>query len=202
MGYPQPPAAPSRPGTVTAAAYAMFAVAVVQLAGIPLALASIGPTQDAFRKTLGPGDQTDAAVTVSGAVVYIGVAVAVLFAAGWIVLGLLDLRGKQVARIITWVVCGLFMCCLSFSVLGLAGGGGFGRGGTVNGVSQADLTRAVNDALPSYYRPLNAVSLILNGLLVLGVIILLALPASNEFFRPRPADTWEPPVPGMPYPPA
>jgi hypothetical protein len=202
MGYPQPPAAPSRPSTVTAAGFAMYALAFLQIASVPLAIAVVGPTKDAMREALGTSSEADAMVTATNIGVYIGIALALAFTVGWVVLALLDLRGKQVARIITWVLSGLFLCCVGFSLLGSAASLGGGGSGTINGVSQADLRQRVLDAQPSYYRPLSLVSYALEAVLVLAVIILLALPASNAFFRKRPADVWEPPLPGTPYSPS
>jgi hypothetical protein len=64
------------------------------------------------------------------------------------------------------------------------------------------LQRRIADAQPAYYRPVSLITFVVETLLILAVIILLALPQSNEFFRKRPESEWEPPLPGQPYPPA
>jgi hypothetical protein len=77
-----------------------------------------------------------------------------------------------------------------------------GGGGGANMPDPQELQRRLGEELPSWYTPLVTTAAILTVLALLGAIILLALPPSNEFFR-RPQPTWEPPVPGYPaYPPA
>jgi len=187
---------------VTFAVYAIFANAVLQIVGMVLSFVNIGSTADAMRSVGGTGPEVDSIVSATKAFGYIGVVISLLFAAGWVLLGLFDLRGKQVARIITWVVAGLSLCCASAGLVSLAASGLTTGAGTINGMSASDFQQRVQDAQPAYIKPVTLTLLVIQALLILGVIILLALPASNDFFRKRPETIWEPPLPGQPYPPA
>jgi len=187
---------------VTFAGYAIFAIAVLQIVGMVLSFVNIGTTTDAMRSVGGTGSDIDAVVSATKVFGYVGIVVSVLFAVGWVLLGLFDLRGKQVARIITWVVAGLSLCCASAGLVSLAASGLTSSSSTINGMSASEFQRRVQDAQPAYITPATMTLLIVQALLVLGVIILLALPQSNEFFRKRPESEWEPPLPGQPYPPA
>jgi len=51
--------------------------------------------------------------------------------------------------------------------------------------------------MPGWYGLVTTTLSVIPILLVLGTLILLALPASNQWFKPK-AATWEPPTPGYP----
>jgi hypothetical protein len=205
VSYTVPPAAgPARPrpASVTAASYLLYLVAALQLIAAVIALSILGPTQDAYRTAYQDFPELRGAADAIGTVgIAIGVTVAVLFAVGFVVLGILDGKGKNPARIVTWVVAGLGVCCSGIGVAGQAGSSalaGMGGGGNTNGPDPAEVQRIVDEALPSWYNP---ASITINALMLLAliaVIVLLALPAANAYFR-KPEPTWEQPPP--PYPP-
>jgi len=187
---------------VTFAVYAMFAIAAFQLVGMVLSVANVGTTVDAIRDAAGTGPDVDSMISITKVSAYGGVVVYLLFAAGWILLGLFDLRGKQVARIITWVLAGLSLCCTSAGLFSVAASNLTAGNNQINGVSASEIQRRVEEAQPAYIKPVTLTLLVVDALLILAVIILLALPQSNDFFRKRPESIWEPPLPGQPYPPA
>jgi hypothetical protein len=206
MAYPEtPPAQPAapraRPTTVTAAVYSLYALAALQLLSIIAALAVIGPSIKAVEDFVPAGDDRDLIVTSTRIGTYVGIGFAVLFAIAWVVLAIFDGKGKQPARIVTWVLGGLFLCCVSLSLIGTAAGNLIGGGGEVNGIDQDELTRRIEDATPGWAHALSTVSSVLQLLLALAAVILLALPASHDFFR-KPQAEWQPPVDGGYYPPA
>jgi hypothetical protein len=159
-----------------------------------------GKVADAYEAAYrGTGDEDAMRVGVIAASVGTAAARA-LFGIGFIVLAIFNNSGKNPARITTWVLAGLGVCCGTIFLIGSAASSTFnfdseGRG---NRPDPEDVQRQVNDALPSWYNPV-VITLGLVALLVLlAVIILLALPPANEFFRKPPA-VWQPPG-GYPQP--
>ncbi|MDG4762910.1 hypothetical protein O7632_02090 [Solwaraspora sp. WMMD406] len=197
------PAAPgvrARPSTVTISSYLLYLIAALQIVSLIMALAVMGPMREAYDDAL---DGTDMEGT--GAIVTIILIVTAIFglvvAAGLVVLAVLNNRGKNPARIVTWVLGGIYLCC---------SGGGLALGAAGNALPTTTTTspdgpdleqveRDVQAALPGWYEPLNNLISVVALLALLAALILLALPPSNEFFR-KPAVAWEPPVPGSGYP--
>jgi hypothetical protein len=189
-----------RPPAVSAASGLLYLVAALQLIGGLAALATIGALRDAYTKAYQDyPDLRDSVETFTTAGAIIGLVVALLFAAGYVALGLLDSRGKNPARIVTWVVAGIGVCCSGVGLAGRAGSSalsGLGRtGGGTDAPDPNEVQRIVNDALPSWYGPTTLAVNLIVMLSLIAIIILLALPASNAFFR-RPA-----PDAASPYPP-
>lgn len=199
---PQPPVPPPypaqpgrRPASVTAAGALMIAMAALGLIGAIISLATIGQIVDEFRRRAARTDaaqsDVDTFVTVTQASI-IGIAVITILIALLLAgLALGVLRGSNVARIITWVLCGIGIlcgCCGIFS--------SFSRT-TFSGGNQAqeELGRALTDSVPGWS---SAIGGGLSGLQTLGYIaiaVLLALPAANAFFRKAaPAQPWQPPA--------
>ncbi|WP_106327695.1 DUF3824 domain-containing protein [Actinoplanes italicus] len=145
--------------------------------------------------------ETSQAVADIGSIVritYIFMAVVyVLIAIGMTTLALLNNRGKNASRILTWVFGGLGLCCNSIS-LSLTAAGGLAFSGAGQGVDQGQVEERVAEALPGWFNVLMTTSTALTVLGLLGAIVLLALPPSNEWFR-RPA-AWNPAMPFQPYP--
>ncbi|OLB79649.1 MAG: hypothetical protein AUI14_09650 [Actinobacteria bacterium 13_2_20CM_2_71_6] len=196
------PVAQRRPGTVSAAGYLMFLVAALIVINGIITLVTLGPVIDATRKAYASLPNADAVGSAAQVVTVILVVVTYLFAAGFVILGLLDLRGKNAARIVTWVLAGLSVLCFGCGAIGGATGGfggGLGRGNT-NGVDITEATRQINDAYPAWFKPTSLAITVINLLAVLAVIILLALPASNGYFR-RGKNLADPAIPSLPYPP-
>src|SRR6185436_7231411 len=74
---------------------------------------------------------------------------------------------------------------------------------TTGAPSQSEIQSRLNDALPSWYQPVTMTVTVIILIAILATIILLALPASNAFFRKQPAaQGWDPSVPYPTYPPA
>lgn len=195
--------------TVTIAVWTMYVTALVLIATAIAQFVVKGMVEDTVEDQL----RSDPALAgtgitasdVSTLVTFVFVAVAVvylLFAAFYVVLGVLDNAGKRPARILTWILAGIALACCGFG--GLINQGG-GTTYTVNDQQYDDeLTKALADATPTWVGALEWASLLLfiGGSLV--IIILLALPASNEFFRkevqPQSFYPGQPPYGQPPYP--
>jgi hypothetical protein len=108
---------------------------------------------------------SDVISAITTGILVFAIVLALITAIAFVTLAILDLRGNNVARIITWVVCGLFICCTGYS-------------GISNATNAADL--------PGWYVGYSVVSVVLSLIIYIGVIVLLALPASNAYFKPKP----------------
>lgn len=160
---------PSRPAAVTAAVAAMAAVAVVSLVNAVVTVVSWDAVRDAALKDATTNQDASAqaenvARAFANAGVAVGLVVSLLLAAGFVVLALFNLQGNNATRITTWVVCGLALCC--------------GLGGLATSVG-------VLGDYPGWLRGWVIGSAVVDSLLYVGIIVLLALPVSNAFFKPR-----------------
>ncbi len=117
--YAQPPAPRTRPAVVTVSSYLLYVAAAVSLISAVLSLTQLGTItrvyRDAYAGTSGEGAE---AVVVATSV--IGVVFNILFAVGLVILAVFNNRGRQGARITTWVVGGLSLCCSGLGVAGTA----------------------------------------------------------------------------------
>jgi hypothetical protein len=208
VAYPTYPAAPAqapRPTTVTVSTYLLWLTAAMSLVSGALTVGMVGRMADA----LGDLFQGTVAEGTEGLIVGISVFVVVLnllFAAGLAILGIFNNRGRNGARITTWVLGGISLCCSGSGLAGTASGlESFNvDSSTDTGPTTAEVQAALDGALPSWYEPLSTVLTVISLLAILGAVILLMLPASNAFFR-KVQPAWDPnqqfPYPGQPgYP--
>jgi hypothetical protein len=178
--------------------YLLYLLAALQVISAIIQFSVIGTyraaAETAYADVAGAG-------TVAGfivATVIVGAVVSLLFAAGYVLLAIFDGRGKRPARIITWVVLGLALCCGGFGLVGAAVGGmNFGGSGSqpAGAPSSAEVQRMIEEGLPSWYSPVTVTLGVVGLLTAIGAVILLALPASNEFFS-RAQPVWELPGAG------
>ncbi|WP_250000671.1 hypothetical protein [Actinoplanes sp. M2I2] len=195
-GHPAAGARP-RPTIVTIAVYLLYAVAAIQVINGLLTFSISGRLTEAARDAYA-GTATEGAESFVSVVFIGGAVVNLLIGVGFAVLGFFDSRGKNPARIVTWVIGGISLCCFGVSLGSTALVGSVGAGDTTaGGPSQAEVQRQIDAALPSWYTPTTTTLSVLALLAILGTVILLALPASNEFFRKPSAAAWDP---SMPYP--
>jgi hypothetical protein len=186
----------------------------MQVVSAIVSFAMLGALRDAWATALeGVGGAESAAslmsTTTTVAQVTTGV-IAALFAVAYTLLGVFVGKGSNGARITTWVLGGLTACCNGFGAAGSGSGrvGFTGTGGTgdVDGRTADQIARAFEDALPGWYQPVTILLSVVALLLAVAVIILLALPSSNPYFRKPEPLLWQPPggyaQPGQPgYPP-
>ncbi|MEV0650475.1 hypothetical protein AB0I28_34975 [Phytomonospora sp. NPDC050363] len=172
------------PGTVNTAAYIQFAILALALLGLIFSMMYAKDSTDAaleeLKRQQAPQDVIDS-MDSSSSFTTIGGIIGLLLAAAYAVLGVFNRRGVNGTRIATWVLSGIFLLCgaAMFALTGLGSG-------TVNGVDYDKVNEAAADAVPSFYNLFSSLSGILQIVGYLAVIILLALPASNEFFRKAP----------------
>jgi hypothetical protein len=191
-----------RPTTVNVAVILLYVAAALEIINAIASIASYSAFNDAYKAayagTTLENQSGGAAVQVIATVI-----ISLVLAAIFIVLAILDGRGNRVGRILTWVFGGLALCCTA----GAFGLSSFGksaydaqRENNPSLPTYDQLQDNISNALPSWYTPVTTIAGIGVLLAVILVIILLALPASNPFFRKRTEPQWEPPTPGGSYP--
>ncbi|MFI2708801.1 hypothetical protein ACH495_01535 [Micromonospora sp. NPDC018662] len=189
----------ARPSVVTLSSWLLILVAAIQVLNLIVTLSVIGKIRDVLKDAYA-GTSAESAGDIAYAFTIGTSILSLLLAAGLVVLALLNNRGKNASRITTWVVGGILFCCTGGSLLNGVSGGMMGGGNTSGDLpSTQEVQRRLEDVLPSWFGPVSTLLGIVALLALLGALILLALPKSNEFFR-KPKAAWEPPVPGGAYP--
>jgi hypothetical protein len=193
---PPPPAPASRirPATVSAATWLLLLTAAILATSAVLAFTQVGTFADVYREAYAGTDLEDAA-GLAGAGPVVGGIVNLLFAVGFVLLALFNRRGSNPARVVTWVLGGIALCCTGGS-LALTGLTSSIRMDTGDGPDPAEIDRMLEDALPDWYPPVSLTLTVVALLALVLALILLALPPSNAFFR-KPAQAFQPP-PGYP----
>ncbi|MGH8791991.1 MAG: hypothetical protein ACRDXX_05015 [Stackebrandtia sp.] len=180
-----------RPAAVTWAGYAGFAILALAVLGAVASLVWIGALLDALETGL-QGVELEGDVAVEDAVTVVRIAmygivllslVAPLVVA---ILSAIHMRGSNGARITTWVFAGLGVCC---GLLTLPFGGDFESAFVGDDALAQKVQDVVADAdLPVWGEVVPAVVSVATLLLYIAIIVLLALPSSNEYFRARPPE--------------
>ncbi|MCA2212850.1 hypothetical protein [Jidongwangia harbinensis] len=188
-----------RPTTVSVSSYLLWATAALSALGGILEVSVIGDTSEVYRSATQGTDAEGTEAIVVGITV-VGVVIGVVFAAALAILAIFNNRGRNAARITTWVLGGISICCTGVGLAGSAVSGSINMD-TGNGPTQREIEQQLSDTLPSWYTPVTVALGVITMLTLLGAVILLALPASNAFFR-APQQTWDPsmayPYPGQP----
>lgn len=191
----------TRPTTVTVSTYLLWATAAISVISGILTLSQVGAMNDVYSELFAgsPTEGAESSLAVGSTV--FGVVLNILFAAGLVILAIFNNRGRNGARITTWVLGGLMLCCSGFGLLGTAFQGQLTQFESANtgGPTTAEITEALDRAMPSWFNTVSTLLTVLSLLSILGAVILLALPASNRFFR-RPAMGFDPSVPYPAYP--
>lgn len=200
MSYTVEPQQPgrTRPAVVGAAVALLYAIAGLLLVNAIIGAINNGNMKAAMDEVYSGVEGGDTAVSVVSASLWVSVVLNVLLAVGFVILAIFDGKGKQGARVTTWVFAGIgALCC---------GCGSLANGltsnlnnmvdsqGTKTNAPTASEVQAVVDAhVPSWYGPVSTTIAILLALACIAVIVLLALPAANPFFRKEP-EVWLPPT--------
>jgi hypothetical protein len=205
MAYPVSPETPPRvrPSVVTAAVYLLYLAAALEVVSAITAFLGYGPMKTAYEQAL--ADTTAAGQAGTFALFILGAGIlALIIAVVLVVLAIVDGRGSNVGRIITWVFGAITLCCSGGSLaLGQVGNSMSSSSNANGGADAQKIQDAITAALPSWYKPVTTVAGILFLLALLGALILLALPAANAFFSKRAQEVWEPPLPpSAPQPPS
>jgi hypothetical protein len=197
--YPGAPAPNARPTTVSVSSYLLYAAAALSLIGSILTLTTIGRTSGVYRDlyagTAAEGMESVILVATVG-----GVVINVLFAVGLALLGVFNSRGRQAARVTTWVVGGIALCCSGLGLAGTAATGALETSAASGGPSAREVQDRLDAVVPGWYGPATTTLSLLTLLALVAALILLALPASNAYFRSRRQAGWDPSMPYSGYP--
>jgi len=195
------PERPPRPGVVTAAVWLLYLAALGWLAYGVTTILTHGARVELYRQLNADEQNLQGTENASAiAATAIMLVPAVLFCVGLIVLAAFNGRGKNPARITTWVVGGAAACCAGYNTLGAAlSNVAMGSTSSIAGVDVGEVRRLQNELMPSWLVPAQVTIGAVQIIALLIVVVLLMLPAANRFFRRQPP-AWEPPVPAYPPP--
>jgi len=182
------PSQKPRPSVVSASSLLLYV-----LAGLMVVSAGLSGYADWTLRGVSAGAQTaeerqisEATATVS---LVASLALYLALAVGFVVVGILIGKGKQAARIVTWVLAGLTLLCNGCGLIATAF-----QDQLLSQVSGGqDVADEINATLPGWVNPVSLVVDIVAILGLVAVIILLTMPAANEFFR-REQEVWIPPT--------
>jgi hypothetical protein len=196
MSYPvAPPDSMPRPAVVSAASALLFLAAGLELVSAVLSVLTVGPTTRVYEDLFADVPNSDTAVTLGTVSVYVAIVFAVLLAVAYLILGIFTRRGKNPARIVTWVVAGLVVLCTGCGLVATSALGSLGSMGSdpSGGPTPAEVQDAIAAELPGWLGPVSLTLGVITIIVLLTVIVLLALPASNAYFR-KPEPVWTPPT--------
>jgi hypothetical protein len=198
-GYlvPAAPGSSPRPATVSVSALLLYVISAVLLISAAISVYTFasmpeGLIEDIYRDAGMDANLAETSATAAMIGSYIGAALYVVLAVFFVVLGLFVNKGKQWARITTWVLAGIGLCCIGIGLAFQGVGSSFGSSGT-GGIDQAEVTERMAEVMPAWSTAVNTVLSVVLLLSMLAVIIMLALPPSNAYFR-KPAPEWTPPA--------
>ncbi|WIM96646.1 hypothetical protein ACTOB_000095 [Actinoplanes oblitus] len=193
-----------RPTTVTISSVLLFVIAAAQVGYAFLTFSALNGAGDVYADEYSGTEFEDfgaglTSLSVMTIVIYLIVAV------GLTLLGIFNLRGKQPSRVITWVVAGLLTCCAVVVpytsivlVTQFATVAGENSTGTGQLPSQRELDARLADVVPGWFESAGVIFTLFTLGALIAVIILLAVPPSNRFFK-KPVAGWGPYQFGQPY---
>jgi hypothetical protein len=192
-----------RPSVVTISSYLLFLFLACQVISLILTLSTIGKTRDVLRDAYA-GSSAEGAEQVADFFFAFGIGSSILLlllAIVLAVLAVLNNQGRNGARITTWIIGGIMVCCTGGTLLSGVAGSFTTGGNTGNGdvPSAEEVRRRLDEALPNWITPVSILLGVISLIALITALILLALPKANEFFR-KPTAAWEPPTPGAAYP--
>ena len=199
----QPPGK-AKPTVVAAAVALLYVIAGLLLINAVVALANSGNMKAAMDEVYRGVAGGDAASSVVSGSLYVSAALNLLLAVGFVILAIFDNQGKQGARITTWVFAGIGALCCGCGGLANTFNGSLNsmldqQNTTTGAPTSAEVQRAMDAHIPSWYTPTVATTAIILALCCITVIVLLALPAANAYFRKEP-EVWLPPSAWPPAP--
>ncbi|MGW0435193.1 hypothetical protein ACWDV4_21965 [Micromonospora sp. NPDC003197] len=201
---PATPPARQRPGVVTISSLLLFLVAGLQVLALITSFLVLDTMNDVYEQAYADTDlagMSDSLSTFTTAGAIIGSIISLIIAVVLVLLAIFNNMGKNGSRIATWVIGGIFVCCSGFGLLGTVAGSSLSmETDSTTEPDPAEIQRMLDEALPGWYEPVTLATSLFTLIALLVALILLALPAANEFFRKPQGPGWEPPLPGGTYP--
>lgn len=187
-----PPPKPPRPGVVSTAAFLQFGVAAFALITAVVTFIIGRSISDDLTRALvdaGAPSQSQAQDFASVVVFTIGAAgfCGLIWPGAVALLGIWTLKGVNGVRITVWCLAGVAILCDGISVLA----SGMTTSQTLNlnndtgdykWAANVDIQKLMPEWYDAYGAAVNGIAL----LMYVGIVVLLALPKANEFFRRAP----------------
>ena len=189
-----PPPARQRPTVVTVSSALLIVVAVMQLVGFAIVLSQLGTLSEIYQEAY-EGTSLESQAGISTATTVASAVISLLLAAGLVALAILNAKGKNPARIVTWVLGGILICLSGCGLLSTAISMQSVQSDSLGGFDPQELERLMTERLPGWDEPVSLATSVIGLLSLVVALILLALPAANQFFR-KP----EPPLEELPPP--
>jgi hypothetical protein len=197
MSYAVPtPPTKVRPAAVSTAVWLMWAIVALNVISIALSFVPLPELDRALDEFYAQNPEfRDDAVMAIGEIG--ALSLTVVMAGAFAVLAIFVGRGSQPARITTWVVGGIValcqLCGLGSSLATPALLESMPTGEDPAADLALEQARLVARATPVWYTVVSNAILILSLVAILLVIILLAVPKANEYFR-KEEEVWVPPT--------
>lgn len=203
-GYEVPAPPPSgggraRPGTVSLASGLLYLLGLINLLLVAVFAYSasqldVEAVKRIYEEEGAPQAQVDAAGTAAAIAIYVVAVIFLVFAVLSLILGVFVGKGKQWARITSWVFTGLTaLCCYGGSLAGGAFSDMVSGMGSTGGVDQAEISRRTAELTPDWVNTVSTVGYGVALVAALAVIILLLLPPSHPYFA-KAEPQWTPPT--------
>lgn len=178
------------PKTVLYAAWSQYAILALAVLSTILTIMSTIDLVSKMREALSSTNamspaELDTLMSLTQMMAIGAAVVGLLFAVAIGILGYFNLKGRNGARITTWVLAGIGLAC------GVCSGFAAPFSNADVTVSGDEMTQQINDAMaavqvPAWQNTTSILLLVVSTILYLLVIVLLAVPASNDYFRKLP----------------
>jgi hypothetical protein len=164
-----------RPSTISAASGLLYSSAALYLFSAGIILTSVGSVADAI-STIDPADQSLRNTVLVTQILSGSLTASFGITSG--VLGVLIGKGKNSARIVTWVFSIVQVLCYGCSLAG-----SLSLFGSSGASVDPDLQRRLDAAVPAWQDAAGTGVTLILVVAMFAVIILLTLPSSNRYFR-------------------
>ncbi|HZM77300.1 MAG TPA: hypothetical protein VFC19_16325 [Candidatus Limnocylindrales bacterium] len=173
---------------------ALISLAITALAAYSISLLGADTFRQIYEDAGMNPTEAEQAASIASTFAYVGAAPWLVFAILYLILAIFVGKGKQWARITTWVIAGISaLCCFGLSLAGNAANSALSGMSGQSGVDQGELARRIQDEQPDWLPVVDTALYAVGLLAAIVVIVLLLLPPSNPYFR-RPEPQWTPPA--------
>lgn len=182
----EPATRPARPGSVTLACWLLYLVALLHLAGAVVSLVYMNRIATAAKEAFPQYDNTDRLQAFTKAGLVTGMVSAVVLALGLMFLASLNAKGRNGARVTTWIFSILGVLATAYNARGVLFNGSLPFGLDPSKADKPDpveVAKAIKAAMPSWYYPATLWSSVVEMVALILVILLLLTPAAHAFFR-------------------
>ena len=187
----------ARPASVTISSHLLHLVAALQVISVGMVLPATGTVlryyEEVFPNPYSFDSSEEVRIFYSETFLHTMIftsVVALIAAVGLAILAAFLKRGRNSARVVTLVLGGLYPCFYAGLFLRFGAGNAIRMGAPQDwdwsDERTAELWQMLEERFPGWYNPISTALPVLALIALLVALILLALPASNAFFRAQP----------------